>query len=84
MVRPSERSRSKVRKRKRTPGGKLKVYFVKRKKTTSLTCPQCGKPIHGSNLKEKAKTKKRPSRLYPELCVRCSRLKIKQQALLEG
>ncbi|HDQ59660.1 MAG TPA: hypothetical protein ENN30_00535 [Candidatus Woesearchaeota archaeon] len=81
MVRPKDRTHSKKSKRQRTPGGKLKVYKMPRKKTVRLSCANCGKPVHGTKIKGSSKTEKRPSRKFPELCAKCSKSKILNIAL---
>ena len=81
MVRPGLRSRSKTRVVKRTPGGKLKTHYVRNKTQVKLVmCINCGKKVSGTSITSNTKTKKRPSRKYPELCTACARKKIKEEA----
>ena len=80
MVRPGLRSRSKIRKTKRTPGGELKRHYVSKTKLKSAKCIKCGKTIGGSSLTASAKTQKRPNRKFPNLCTKCSRAKVKESA----
>ena len=83
MVRPKARTRKKTAQRKRTPGGKLKVYRVAKKKTVRLSCSRCGKPIHGTKTNSSSKTVKRPSRKDPHLCATCSKKKLVKEVLGE-
>lgn len=87
MVRPALRSRSLRRLKKKTPSGRSKVDYVRRKPSSSL-CGSCGKKLHGvprdlpSKYKNLSSTKKKPNRKFGgNLCSPCSRSVIKQQVL---
>ncbi len=71
MVKPMLRSRSKTQKRLKTPGGKSKTHYKKTEKT-ERKCRICGKPLHGIE-RSSTKSKKRPSRIMPDLCPKCMR-----------
>ncbi len=77
MVRPSLRSRSLRRVRKRTPSGASVLHFEKRKPSPAR-CARCGRPLNGvprlrpNRLRKLSKTAKRPERIYGGvLCPRC-------------
>jgi len=79
MVKPMLRSRSKKRRRVRTPGKKLVTHY-KRKKPGRARCAVCKKPLHGvprlnpSKMRKLPKTKKRPERPFGgNLCSKCMR-----------
>ncbi|MEM1623432.1 MAG: 50S ribosomal protein L34e [Sulfolobales archaeon] len=82
MVRPALRSRSRRRVIKRTPSGKPKVFYEKRRSYVA-NCSVCGKPLGGvsRNLKEIRrgfKSRKRPERPYAgTLCPACLALAYK-------
>ena len=84
MTQGKEKSRSKRRVTVKTPGGKLKKHLRVRK-SSSPTCTECGKKLHGipslipSKLRALPKTKKRAPRPYPNLCSKCMRKKIKEK-----
>ena len=65
----------------KTPGGKTKVHYRRRKLGRAI-CAVCKKPLHGvprkiqSEFKNLPKTKKRPSRPYSNLCSSCMSEKI--------
>jgi len=65
MVRGAYKSRSKVRKRIRTPGGRLVVHY-KNKNKQIRRCAKCKKAI-----------KQRVSRPMQELCPKCLKEQIK-------
>ena len=83
MVQLKDRTHSKLRQRKRTPGGKLKVYRVNRRVRHKLLCSECKNVVHGTRLDSTSRTARMPSRKNPELCATCSRKKM-IKAALEG
>jgi large subunit ribosomal protein L34e len=85
MVRPSLRSTSLRKIRKKIPGGASIIHFF-RKRPGGAVCAECGKPLHGvsreisSKIRKLSKSKKRPERPYGgKLCSECSRKKIKEK-----
>ena len=73
----------------KTPGGKTKVQYKKRK-TKKLVCRICKKPLHEiptltkTKFKNLPKTKKRPQRPYGGvLCSKCSRKQIIKNKILK-
>lgn len=79
MVKPMLRSRSKKRRKVRTPGNRLVTHY-KRKKPGIARCAVCKKPLHGiprlnpSEMGKLPKSKKRPERPYGgNLCSKCMR-----------
>jgi len=87
MTRPSQRSRSFIKKRINTPGGRAVLHFVK-KKPSHARCGRCMKPLHGVprgpalEIAKLPKTKKRPDRPYGGyLCSSCTRKSIKEKNL---
>jgi len=89
MPRPRYRSRSLRRIQKKTPGGKTKQIYKKRKPKTHK-CAECGAELKGiprlssAKAKNSPKTKKRPERPYGGfLCSKCAREKLKKEARLE-
>jgi len=79
MVKPKLRSRSKKRRRVRTPGKRLVTHY-KRKKPGIARCAVCKKSLHGvprlnpSEMEKLPKSKKRPERPYGgNLCSKCMR-----------
>jgi len=79
MVRRALRSRSLRRVKVRTPGGKLKTHY-KRRKPSIAKCRDCGKPLSGvprlrpADLRKLPKTKRRPQRMFGgNLCSACMR-----------
>jgi len=79
MVKPRLRSRSKKRRKIRTPG-KRSITHYKRKKPGIARCAVCKKPLHGvprlnpPEMGKLPKTKKRPERPYGgNLCSKCMR-----------
>ena len=78
----SERSRKKRRVKVRTPGGKTKVVY-KRRKPSAAKCAECGAVLKGVprdlpyKVRRLAKTQRRPERPYGGvLCSKCMRKKI--------
>ena len=70
---------AKVRKKKRTPTGKVKIV-VERKKPKIAKCAICGSPLHGvpreipSRMRKLPLSKKRPNRPFGGyLCSKCMR-----------
>ncbi len=70
----------------RTPGGRTRLHYKKRK-PSKAKCAECGALLKGvvrvraTKLKTIPKTKKRPERPHPELCSRCTRERIKQEKI---
>jgi large subunit ribosomal protein L34e len=78
----SERSRKRRRVRVRTPGGKTKIVYKKRK-PSAAKCAYCGDVLKGvlrsspSGIRKLAKTQRRPERPYGGvLCSKCMRKKL--------
>lgn len=72
--------RTRKRTKKKTPG-KITKWVIKKKRHSHARCV-CGAKLNRARLtpiqrKKLTKTKKRPSRPYPELCSKCMRDKIK-------
>ncbi|RMF55314.1 50S ribosomal protein L34e [Candidatus Woesearchaeota archaeon] len=70
----------------KTPGGKTKIHY-KKKKPAKAICASCRKPLAGvarerpKKMKNMAKTKKRPERAFGGvLCSACSRKELKKKA----
>jgi large subunit ribosomal protein L34e len=84
MVQGKEKSRSKRRVYTRTPSGKVKKV-LKIRKPSPIICGDCGKKLQGiqrlipSKFRNLAKTKKRASRPYSNLCSSCMRKRIKEK-----
>mgnify|MGYP000483424248 CR=1 FL=1 len=79
-------ARSKKMVKVRTPGGRLKIRYRKRKPNPAR-CAKCGKILHGvprelpSKMRNLPKTKKRPERPYGGyLCSKCMRELMKEKA----
>jgi large subunit ribosomal protein L34e len=90
MPTPAQRSRSFRRKRVTTPGGRVKVHYVK-KRPSPARCASCGKPLHGvprglpSEIAKLSKSKKRPERPYGgNLCPSCAKSRIKSKNMERG
>ena len=86
MVEGRLKSRSYKRKKVRTPGGKLKTAYT-RKKPGKAQCGECGRPLAGvPRVKETAmknipKSSRRPERPFGGvLCSICSRKEIRKRA----
>ncbi len=81
MVQGKEKSRSKRRVFVKTPGGHKKKHLRVRK-NSPLVCAECRNKLHGiprlipSKFKNLAKTKKKASRPYSNLCGSCMRKKL--------
>ena len=80
------KSRSFRRVKKRTPSGKVKVIYTRRK-PKKARCAICGKELHGvprelpAELRKYAKTEKRPERPYGGyICASCLRKLMKEKA----
>jgi large subunit ribosomal protein L34e len=84
MVQGKEKSRSKRKVYTRVPSGKVKKV-LKIRKSSAPKCGKCGKNLQGiprlipSKFKNLAKTKKRASRPYSDLCSKCMRKKIMEK-----
>jgi len=86
MVAGRYKSRTLRRKQVRTPGGRIKTHYLKRK-PKKAHCAGCGAVLSGVPrerpfiMRNLAKTKKRPERPFGGvLCSKCSRDLIKRQA----
>ncbi|MBW2968785.1 50S ribosomal protein L34e [Candidatus Woesearchaeota archaeon] len=86
MVEGKKKSRTLRRVFKKTPGGKTKKVYLKRK-PAKAQCAECGAYLKGVprerayKMRKLPKTKKRPERPYGgKLCSKCSRKKIIEQA----
>ncbi len=80
------KSRSKKLKYVKTPGGRTKIHY-KKKKPSKAKCAECGKQLagtlrkHPSKMKNISKNSKRPERPYGGyLCSDCMRKKIVKSA----
>lgn len=87
MVQPRLKSKSFRKVKKRVPGGRLAMHFV-RKQPSLPACSTCRKPLHGVakgrgyQVSKLSKSQKRPSRPYGgNLCSGCMRSLIKEKAL---
>lgn len=85
MPRPAQRSRSFIKKRMNTPGGRAVIHYVK-KKPSPARCGSCRKPLHGvpsdlpAGIKKLTKTGRRPDRPYGgNLCPPCTRDVVKRK-----
>ena len=90
MPAPKFRSRTFRRVNKKLPGGRTKLFHLKRK-AKKAHCATCGKVLQGVprempyKMKNLAKTKKRPERPYGGvLCSSCTRELIKQKIRSEN
>lgn len=79
MPRPAQRSRSFIKKRVNTPGGRANIHYLK-KKPSRATCGVCRKLLHGvpsdlpAAIRKLPRNRKRPDRPYGgTLCSACSR-----------
>jgi large subunit ribosomal protein L34e len=86
MPRPSLRSRTLRRIRKRIPGGASVIHYLKRNPSPAR-CARCGAALHGtaskrpSVMKRLAKSKRVPSRIFGgNLCPSCTREALKERA----
>ena len=82
MPAPRLRTRSLRRVFKKTPGGNVKMHYIKRK-PQSQKCGSCGDVLKGTprelpyKIRTMSKSDKRPKRPYGGvLCTKCTRLKI--------
>ena len=85
---PSGRHKSRTLRRVfvKTPGGKTKLHYRKRKPAKAI-CASCHKPLAGvvrerpKKMMNTAKTKKRPERAFGGvLCSACARKELKKRA----
>lgn len=83
MPRPSLRSRTLRRIKKKIPGGASVIHYLKRE-PSKAKCAVCKKELHGvpsrrpSRMKGLASTKKVPSRMFGgNLCPSCLKVKLK-------
>ncbi|MCS6769005.1 MAG: 50S ribosomal protein L34e [Candidatus Caldarchaeum sp.] len=73
MVRRSLRTRSRIRKKVRTPGGNVKLRF-RRPKNSTRRCRICGRPVHGVSVRGgRGVSSRRVSRPYSIVCNNCYR-----------
>ncbi len=86
MPRPSLRSRTLRRIKKRIPGGASVTHYLRRKPSPAR-CAVCGRPLHGvaseraAKMKKMAKSMKVPSRMFGgNLCPSCARERLKEMA----
>jgi large subunit ribosomal protein L34e len=86
MPRPSLRSRTLRRIKKKLPGGASVIHYLKRNPSPAR-CAVCGRPLHGVaggravSIKKLAKSKKVPSRMFGgNLCPSCARERLKERA----
>jgi len=84
MPRPSRRSRTLRRVKRKTPGARNVTHYTK-KKPAVARCASCKKPLKGTpkarpyKMQNMPKTKKRPERPFGGvLCSACSRKNIKE------
>ncbi len=77
MPRPSQRTHSRRKVYRRTPGGRTVIHYEKRKPNPAR-CALCGRPLNGVprlrpvELRQLPKTKKRPERMFGGvLCASC-------------
>ena len=90
MPRPSLRSRTLRRIKKRIPGGASVIHYLKRNPSPAR-CAVCKRPLHGvaskraAQMKRLAKSKKVPSRIFGgNLCPSCARERLKEMARKKG
>lgn len=90
MPRPSLRSRSYRRIKKRLPGGASITHYFKRE-PSKTKCSKCRKVLHGvasvrpAKLKKLAKTKKATSRVFGgNTCPSCTKEVLKERARAVG
>ena len=83
MPRPSLRSRTLRRIKRKIPGGASVIHYLKRKPSPAR-CAVCSKPLHGvasnrpARMKRLAKSKKVPTRMFGgNLCPSCTKEKLK-------
>jgi large subunit ribosomal protein L34e len=81
MVHPSLRSRTKKRKLVRTPGGRLVLHIIDKKRDVPK-CAMCGRPLHGFprvTAREERRGLKPPTRPYGGyLCHECLKQGLKR------
>lgn len=82
MPQPNKRSRSLRRVYIKTPGGKNKILY-KRRKPRKAHCANCGRELHGvahgvsSYIRNLSKSSKHPKRMFAgNLCFNCAKLEI--------
>ncbi|MCD6478401.1 MAG: 50S ribosomal protein L34e [Candidatus Diapherotrites archaeon] len=65
---------------RRTPSGKTKIYFKKRKHSSCASCALCSKKLAGvSNERNLSKSEKRPSAIFGGvLCNKCRKTVIEE------
>ncbi|MCS7129491.1 MAG: 50S ribosomal protein L34e [Candidatus Caldarchaeum sp.] len=73
MVRRGLRTRSRIRRKVRTPGGSVKLHFRGQTDNTRR-CGICGRPVHGVSVRGgRGISSKRVSRPYSTVCNNCYR-----------
>lgn len=79
MVSGKQKSRSKRRIYRRTPGGRIALHYVKRRPSRAV-CGNCGgtlagvPAVRGTVMRKLAKSSKRPERMFGgNLCASCSK-----------
>jgi len=82
-MRRAQRTRNRKKIKRVTPGGRNVIHFGK-KKHGQHVCGNCGAKLNRialkvNELRKMCKSSKRPERKYPELCAKCSRLKLKSR-----
>ena len=87
MPRPSLRSRSLRKLRKKTPGGRTVMHY-ERRKNSKAKCAVCKKALAGvpigkdSDIAKLPKSKKKPERAFGgNLCSSCMRREIKKRLI---
>lgn len=87
MPRPSLRSRTLKRIKKKIPGGARVIHYIK-KKPSKPKCARCKKPLAGTArgrntaVKRLSKSQKTPSRAYGgNLCPTCAKEAVKETKL---
>ncbi len=85
MVEPAKRSRSLRKVSYRTPGGKTKKRYLRRK-SVKATCGACGKKLAGvSTDKKLSKSQKKPGRKFSgNLCHSCTTYVLKLQTRIDN
>lgn len=84
MPKPGHRSRTLRRVFKKTPGGKVVIHYRERR-PKKAKCASCGSVLNIPSerpykMQKMSKSRKKVSRPFPELCSRCMRKKIKEEA----
>ncbi len=87
MVQPKLKSKAFRKVKKRVPGGRLALHYVK-KEPSKHACASCKRPLHGvakgraHDVAKLTRSQKRPSRPYGgNLCSGCMRGLMKEKAM---